>query len=88
MLAAVEGLAALGSHPSLPVVYGVSGAGVGLVHAWDVSGDGALGLSELPTNGIEPCHVAVSPDGALLVVANYESGSLAVWRLAIGRAHV
>lgn len=35
----------------------------------------------IPTRGIEPCHVAVSPDGALLVVTNYGSGSVSAWVL-------
>ena len=82
LLAVVDGLAALSSHPSLPVVYGVSGTGTGLVHAWEVSSDGALALSELPTGGVEPCHVVVSPDAGMLVVTNYESGTLSIWRLA------
>ena len=82
LLAAVEELTALAWHPSLQVVYGVSGSGAGLAHAWKVSGEGTSVLSELPTNGLEPCHVAVSPDGRLLVVSNYESGTLSSWWLA------
>jgi 6-phosphogluconolactonase len=82
LLAVVDHLAALDSHPFLPVVYGVSGTGDGVVYAWDVSGDSALALSVLPTDGVEPCHVVVSPDARMLVVTNYESGTLAIWRLA------
>ena len=82
VLAVVDGLVALAAHPSLPVIYGVSGAGAGVVHAWDISAEAPLEISNLPTEGEEPCHVAVSPSGRRLIVTNYESGSLAVWRLS------
>ena len=88
LLAVVDGLAALGAHPSLPVIYGVSGAGAGIVHAWDVSAKATLVLSQLPTEGIEPCHVAVSPNGEMLIVTNYESGSLAIWGLSVNGSPV
>lgn len=80
-LAAVADMAALTKHPSLPVVYGVSGTGTGTVHAWDVSGNRVRLLTEVSTGGVEPCHVAVGPDARMLVVANYETGTLAVWPL-------
>ena len=32
-----------------------------------------------PTGGTDPCHVAVSPDGRLLVVANFMSGSVCAY---------
>ncbi len=34
-----------------------------------------------PTNGGDPCHVAVSPDGKYLGVANYADGRVTVFRL-------
>jgi 6-phosphogluconolactonase (cycloisomerase 2 family) len=80
LLTAVAELAALARHPWLPIIYGVSG-GAGIVRAWDLSGDGARLVSESSTAGIEPCHVAIDVGGRMLVVANYESGSIAVWEL-------
>lgn len=82
-LATVDQLSALAWHPSLPVVYGVSGVGDdGSVHAWDVSGNSAHTLTEMPSGGVEPCHLAVDPDARLLVVTNYTTSTLAVWPLA------
>lgn len=82
LLVAVDQLSALAWHPSLPIIYGVSGIGVeGTVHAWDVSGRTALPLAERSSGGMDPCHLAVSPDSRVLVVANYLSGTLAAWRL-------
>lgn len=44
--------------------------------------DGAFRqLAERPTLGADPCHAALSPDGTMLAVANYSSGSVALWRL-------
>lgn len=83
-------LAALCAHPSLPVVYGLTGMQHGGLLAWDVSGVRAGGpaarLAELDALGDIPCDLAVSPDGGILVAANYGyetggGGSLALWRL-------
>ena len=38
-------------------------------------------LGVQPTGGAEPCHLAVTPDGGHLFVANYGSGSIAVFPL-------
>jgi 6-phosphogluconolactonase (cycloisomerase 2 family) len=82
-LATVDQLLALALHPSLPVVYGVSGVGdEGFVHAWDVSATSVLTLTETPSGGSGPCHLAVDPDARMLVVANYGTSTLAVWSLA------
>ena len=35
-----------------------------------------------PTSGTDPCHVGLSPDSRLALVANFMSGSLAVFELA------
>ena len=83
LLVAVDQLSALAWHPSLPIIYGVSGIGVeGTVHAWDVSGRTALRVAERSSGGMDPCHLAVSPDSRVLVVTNYLSGTLAAWRLS------
>jgi 6-phosphogluconolactonase len=38
-------------------------------------------LGDFSTLGADPCHAALSPDGGMLAVANYSSGSVAVWRI-------
>ncbi|MEL4504034.1 beta-propeller fold lactonase family protein [Luteococcus sp. H138] len=35
--------------------------------------------SSAPTQGADPCHLAVSPDGAWIAVANYGSGSVSLF---------
>ncbi|MDB5702195.1 MAG: 6-phosphogluconolactonase [Sphingomonadales bacterium] len=35
----------------------------------------------VPTRGWGPCHTALSPDQSAIAVANYSSGSVALWRL-------
>jgi 6-phosphogluconolactonase len=85
-LATVTELSALAKHPSLPVIYGVSGVGQdGWMHAWDVSdlsGDQAHALNMIPSQGAEPCNLAVDPGGRMLVITNYTSSTLAVQKLA------
>lgn len=81
-LATVTDLSALARHPSLPVVYGVSGLKQdGWIHAWEVGSDGARTLGVVGSPG-GPCHVAVDPSRRILVAANYSSGTLSVQRLA------
>lgn len=82
LLVEVAELEALVQHPALPVIYGVSGTGAGIVRAWYVSGDGAQLLSEASTAGVKPCHVAIDATGRILVVANFETASIAIWALA------
>lgn len=88
-LATVVELAALCWHPTLPVVYGLSGLGTGLLHVWDVSavpGGAAIETDTVDCVGEIPCDLAVDPSGRLLVSANFGSGSLTVWTLdAAGR---
>lgn len=81
-LATVSELAALAAHPSLSVLYGVSGAAEGRIHAWDVTKKRARTLGVIASGGREPCHVVVDPLGRLLVATNYGSGSLTVQKLA------
>ena len=83
-LATVEELAALCWHPTLPVVYGLSGLGRGILHAWDVGAVPAGVAVPLATKdclGEIPCDLAVDPTGRTLVAANFGSGSLSVWAL-------
>jgi 6-phosphogluconolactonase (cycloisomerase 2 family) len=67
-------------HPTQPVLYAVNESEpVGTVSAFTVAEDGELApLSVQPTGGSDPAHLAVTPDGRFLLVANYTSGSVAV----------
>lgn len=83
-LATADQLSALAWHPTLPVVYGTAGVNrTGQLLAWRV-GDGAELLADevAGPEELEPCHVAVDPTGGTVVVTNYTSGQLALWRLA------
>ena len=79
----VDILKALAAHPSLPVVYGVSGTEkAGRIHAWDLADGGARKIGEIPSRGGATCHVAIDPSGQVLVVTNYATSTLGVLRLA------
>lgn len=72
----------LSLHPSLPVLYACARAEGGDVtlsfHIDAATGDLAP-LNEQPAGGKGPCHVAVSPDGALAAIANYGDGTVSVY---------
>jgi 6-phosphogluconolactonase len=70
----------LAQHPTLPVLYAVNELDSdGTVSAFTVAPDGQLiPLSVQQTGGTDPAHLAVTPDGRHLLVANYSSGSVAV----------
>ena len=69
----------LAQHPTLPVLYAVNELDQGTVSAFSVASDCSLiPLATRPTGGSDPCHLAVTPDGRHLVVANYSSGSVSV----------
>ncbi|MCL2463566.1 MAG: lactonase family protein [Micrococcales bacterium] len=59
------------------------GAAQGSVSAFDADG---RSLGTWPTGGTDPCHVAVSRDGRLLVVANFMSGSIRAYPVAAAGA--
>ena len=66
------------------VLYAVSESesGEGAVAWFAPNGEGGLRLlGKVPSGGSQPCHLAVSPDQRSLLVANYGSGSLAVFPL-------
>ncbi|MEV6345128.1 lactonase family protein [Actinoplanes sp. NPDC051851] len=73
----------LAQHPTLPVLYAVNEIDPeGTVTAFSVAPDCSLiPLAVHPTGGGDPCHLAVTADGRHLVVANYASGSVAVFPL-------
>lgn len=70
-------------HPTLPVLYAVNElASDGTVSAFTVAPDGGLTpLAVRPTGGSDPAHLAVTADGQHLLVANYGTGSVAVFPL-------
>jgi 6-phosphogluconolactonase (cycloisomerase 2 family) len=69
----------LARHPTLAVLYAVNEVAEGTVSAWRIEPDGALNpLGVHSTGGDSPCHLAPTPDGRYLVVANYGSGSIAL----------
>ncbi|KTF68776.1 MULTISPECIES: lactonase family protein [unclassified Sphingomonas] len=69
--------------------FGVRSTVTGLRYLLDEQQQGGLGIYDAghkrigggSTLGADPCHAALSPDGATLAVANYSSGSVALWRL-------
>ena len=69
--------------------FGVRSSATGIRYLLDEQEMGRLGvydrdlrlLADFSTLGADPCHAALSPDGRLLAVANYSSGSVAVWRI-------
>ncbi len=76
----------LAQHPSLPVLYAVGESGgseaqpEGTVSAFRMDTDGALTpMNQASSGGVHPCHLAVAPDGKHLAVANYSSGSVALF---------
>jgi 6-phosphogluconolactonase len=74
-------------HPALPVLYAANELDEGMVSAFVVDTAGGLTpAGSVSTGGAHPCHVAVTPDGRHLLVANYSSGSVSVHPLdASGR---
>jgi 6-phosphogluconolactonase (cycloisomerase 2 family) len=68
-------------HPRLPVLYATNElpGEPGGVSAYAVGGPGVLRpLGAQPSGGVEPCHLALSPDGRYLFVANYGNGRIGV----------
>ena len=71
-------------HPQGHILYAVDenwDAGQVSSYAIDPATGGLTFLNRQPTHGTLPCHLVVKPDGSTLVVANYLSGSVAVYPL-------
>lgn len=73
-------------HPNRRVLYAASETGAdqggGEVAALAISADGRLTeIARVPSHGDHPCHLSVDPFGRHLQVANYSSGTMAVYRL-------
>jgi 6-phosphogluconolactonase len=75
--------------------FGVRASANGIRYLLDEQEKGRLGvydrglrhLGDFSTLGSDPCHAALSPDGGMLAVANYSSGSVAVWRIDRNTGH-
>ncbi|MEV0384461.1 beta-propeller fold lactonase family protein [Nonomuraea sp. NPDC050643] len=70
----------LAAHPTLPVLYAVGELERGWLTAYE-AGPEPRPLDERPSEGDSPCHVAVSPGGDLLAVANYGDGTAIIYHL-------
>ena len=82
----VEHPSFLAPHPSGDVLYAVSetaGPDGGSIVALRVDPlDGSLQvLDRVPSHGAAPCHVSVDPAGRYVYVANYLSGTIAVYAI-------
>lgn len=85
----IPGVLALALHPS-GVLYAASAEGT--IFAFEPRKDFLRPLCARPSGGDLPCSLAVDPSGRYLLTAHYDSGSIAVHRLAgdgsIGQPHV
>lgn len=64
-------------------VYAVSEVAEGKVVALPAKGEGPV--SRVRSGGADPCHLALSPSGDLLVVSNYSSGTVGLLSVDGGR---
>ncbi|HKC46156.1 MAG TPA: lactonase family protein [Gemmatimonadales bacterium] len=69
----------LAIHPNGRVLYAVNEVERGAVAAFAIAGDGALSkLGQTPSEGSAPCYVSVDTSGRVVLVANYDSGTVAL----------
>ena len=78
----------LAIHPKAQVLYAVNEVATGAVSACAIAGDtGALTrLDEEPSEGNAPCFVSVDKSGRVVLVANYEAGTVALLPIETGGA--
>jgi 6-phosphogluconolactonase len=70
-------------HPTKPFLYAISQAAPMGVSAYDIEAGGQLHLmSHQPSMGNKPTHLAIDRDGRNVLVANYNSGSIACLPIA------
>lgn len=85
MLDTMLDLAALCAHPSLPLVYGVSGEAGGELVVWSMGAEVASRTATVNAGFETACDVAVSPDGRMLIVTDFgdssSGGELRLWEL-------
>jgi 6-phosphogluconolactonase len=73
----------LAVSPDKRCVYAAMETADGAVGAFLRKEDGTLEkLNEAPSGGAAPCHVSLDPSGRVLLVANYNGGSIASFRIA------
>ena len=73
-------------HPALPLLYAVHGD-FSEVSSFHIAGDGRITQTgEQSTAGRNPVHLAVSPSGQWLLLANYASGNVVSLRIGEGGA--
>jgi 6-phosphogluconolactonase len=66
------------------LVYAVDEAEDGAINVLRREGDSWARVARVTSGGAAPCYVTLSPDEQRLAVANYESGSAALYRLENG----
>jgi 6-phosphogluconolactonase len=69
----------LTAHPAVPVVYATNELTEGAITT--VSADLEV-LDTIPSDGADPCHLAITSDARFLSCSNYSSGNLSVFALA------
>ncbi len=68
----------LAVHPNRRYLYAVNEDAAGKVSAFAIEGGGRLKLlNQVSAKGAGPCHLAIDRDGKWLLIANYDSGSVA-----------
>jgi 6-phosphogluconolactonase len=68
----------LAVHPNRRYLYAVNEDAAGKVSAFAIEGSGRLKLlNQVSAKGAGPCHLAIDRDGKWLLIANYDSGSVA-----------
>jgi 6-phosphogluconolactonase len=69
----------LAMHPNGRALYAVNEGEKGTVSAFSIAGDGMLTrLGSQPSQGAGPCYVSVDRSGRVVLVANYDGGSVAM----------
>jgi len=70
----------LAIHPNGGVLYAVNEVERGAVAAFAIAGDGGrlTKLGQVPSEGSAPCYVSVDTSGKVVLVANYDSGTVAL----------
>lgn len=88
LVAEAENPSFLAIHPNRRFLYAANevnefeGEASGAVGAYQIQPDGSLlFLNQAATGGGSPCHLVVEATGSFLLVANYNGGSVSVFRL-------
>jgi len=88
----VENPSYLCQHPTLPVLYAVretsrtektKGKSAIFAFRWNPDSRQLEQMSETPVDGDTPCHVSVDAKGKFAFVANYSSGCVLVYAIAV-----